>query len=129
MSTTNSLVSELSTLRAAVAAHKTFIDNACEVRDMAIEAACIPVKFGRYDLDFSKDGWRYPAVAEATRVLEALKDDDGYFWACSRMRDLENLLGCSVPQLPLRTEDNYIPLFRGHIPAAHPSVSNFLKAA
>jgi len=128
MSTTNLLVSELATLRVAVAAHKSLIDDACEARDLAIEAACIPVKYGRYDLDFTKDGWRYPAVAEATRVLETLKDDSGYFWACSRMMDLEGLLGLSVPQLPLRTEDNYIPLFRGHIPAAHPCVAQFLAA-
>jgi hypothetical protein len=129
MSTTKSLVAELKALRMAVAAHKTLIDNACEARDLAIEAAGIQVVYGRYDIDFSKDGWRYPSIAEAVRVVEALKDDSGYFWACSRMTDIERLVGDSFnPQLPLRTDDNYIPLFSGHIPAAHEAVSSFLAA-
>ncbi len=129
MSTTNSLVSEMSTLRAAVRAHKTRLDNACEVRDLAIEAAGIPVVYGRYDINLDKDAWRYPSVAEAVRVVEALKDDNGYFWACSRLSDLENLLGVSVAQLPLRTDDNYVPLFRGNVPEAHGSVSVFVALA
>jgi hypothetical protein len=130
MALTSDLVSELNTLRAATAAHKTLLDNACEARDMAIEAANIPVVYGRYDLDFAKDGWRYPAVAEALRVIENLSDDDGYFWACSRMCDLELLLGDGFnPQLPLRTESNYVPLLRGDMPEAHPSVSMFIARA
>ncbi len=127
MNTTNSLVSELNSLRVAVAAHNALIDNACEARDLAIEAANIPVTYGRYDLDFAKDVWRYPAVAQALRVLETLKEDTGYFWASSRARDLELLLGEGFnPQLPLRSEDNYVPLLRGNMPEAHPSVAQFL---
>jgi hypothetical protein len=58
MSTTIALVSEMNTLRAAVRAHKTRLDNACEVRDLAIEAAGIPVVYGRYQIDLDKDAWR-----------------------------------------------------------------------
>lgn len=130
MSTTNSLVSEMNTLRAAVAAHRERVIAAQEARDMAIEAAGIPVKYGRYDLDFDRDAWRYPSVAEAIRAATKLEDDNGYFWACSRLRDLETLLG-QVPgdQLPLRTAQNFVPLLHGSIPEANPWVTDFLAAA
>ena len=131
MSTTNSLVSEMLILRASVEAHRAKIIAAQEARDEAVEAANIPVVYGRYDLDFKNDAWRYPAVAEAMRVAEALADDSGYFWACSRLSDLERLLGAGwSSQLLLRTEDNsYVPTLRGGIPEAHESVATFLVAA
>lgn len=128
MSTTNSLQAELATLKAAVKAHHDLLVEAQWQRTLAMEAAGVPVQYGRYVLD-SSDEWRYPSVAEATRQVAALEDHDGYFWACSRVRDLEGLLGEGAPQLPLRTDDNYVPLYRGHVPAAHPSVAGFLMAA
>ena len=129
MSSTKQMVSEMNTLRAAVKAHHDKIVAAQVARDEAIEAANIPTKHGFYTVDLTKEGWRYPAIQAATELAEKLSDDSGYFWACSRLLDLEGLLGLSAPQLPLRTEDNYIPLYRGHIPAADPSVAAFLMAA
>jgi hypothetical protein len=127
--TTQALVSEMNTLRAAVKAHHDKIVAAQVARDEAIEAACVPTKYGFYTVDLAKDGWRYPAVQAATDLATKLEDDNGYFWACSRLRDLENLLGLGAAQLPLRTVDLYVPLFHGHIPAADSSVSGFLMAA
>ena len=131
MNATNSLGAEMLTLRAAVAAHRELIINACEARTDAMELAGIPVKYGRYDIDLDKDGWRYPSIAEATRVLTTLEDDDGYYWSCSRLMDLERLVGEGFnKQLPLLIEDsNYVPLFGGDIPEAHPVVSQVLRAA
>lgn len=130
MSTTAALLAELVTLRAAVKAHSDRIQEASWQRTLAMEFAGVPTKWGgaMYDLPKGEE-WRYPSVAEASRLVEALEEAPGYFWACSRVRDLEGLVGESVPQLPLRTEDNYIPLFRGHIPEAHPTVRDFLAAA
>lgn len=127
MSTTANLVSELATLRAAVAAHRALVVAACEVRDEAIEAVGITVTNGRYDLD-PKDEWRYLSVEAATTAYNTLRDDTGYYWACSRMSDLERLLGESVPQLPIRI-GNDVPLFGGDVPEAHESVASFLAAA
>jgi hypothetical protein len=126
--TTRALVSEMATLRAAVAAHRALIVAAQVVRDEAIEFCNIPTQYGRYTVDLKKEGWRYPSIAAATEIVEKLADDNGYYWACSRLMDLERLLGVSVSQLPLRTETNYVPLLRGHIPAADPSVALFLAA-
>lgn len=130
MNTTATLVSELATLRVTVAAHRARVIDACEARTEAMEAAGVPVVYGRYDLD-TKDEWRYPSVAEATRAYEALREDEGYFWACARVRDLEHLLGEGFnPQLPIRlTESNFVPLFGGDIPDAHPAVEQFMRAA
>ena len=126
MNSTKQMAVEMNTLRAAVKAHHDKIVAAQVARDEAIEAANIPTKHGFYTVDLSKEGWRYPAIQMATDLCTKLEDDNGYFWACSRLSDLERLLGVSAPQLLLRTEDNYIPLFHGHIPAADSSVSNFL---
>jgi len=123
------MVSEMNVLRAAVKMHHDKLVAAQVARDEAIEAACVPTKYGFYTVDLSKEGWRYPAIQMATDLCTKLEDDNGYFWACSRLSDLERLLGVSAPQLLLRTEDNYIPLYRGHIPAADPSVAAFLMAA
>lgn len=130
MKTTNSLVVEMVTLRQAVKAHRDLLTEAQWQRTLAMEAAGVPTLYGRYDLD-SKDEWRYPSVAEASRQVETLSEDSGYFWACSRLTDLERLLGDGMnSQLPLRLEEsNYVPLFGGDIPEAHPVVSQFLRAA
>ena len=129
--TTQQLVSEMNTLRAAVRAHKEQIDNACEARDLAIEAAGIPVVHGRYALDFKNDAWRFPSVAAALDILEALSEDSGYFWACSRLSDLERLFGLGIysGQLPLRA-GTIVPLVcGGEVPEAHPCVRDFLAVA
>lgn len=129
MSTTHSLVSEMNTLKAAVAAHRERLTEAQWQRTLAMEAAGVPTKYGRYDID-STNEWRYPSVAEASRQVEALSEDSGYFWACSRLRDIEVMIGqVAGDQLPLRTQDEYVPLLRGDMPAAHPSVARFLMAA
>lgn len=126
---TELLLAEMTVLQAAVAAHRVKLVEAQDARDIAIEAAGIPTKYGRYDLDFDKDAWRYPSVEAAIQVVKQLADDDGYFWACSRLHDLENVLGYTGAQLPLRTSDMYVPLFSGNIPEAHPSVADFLCPA
>ena len=115
-------------LKAAVKSHEVRILKAQEDRDSAIEAAHIPTKHGLYTVDLAKDGWRYPAVDAASKMVRDLSDDNGYYWACSRLMDLERILGVSVTQLPLRTEDNFVLILCGHIPEAHPSVSQFLMS-
>jgi|HubBroStandDraft_3_1064219.scaffolds.fasta_scaffold611764_2 hypothetical protein len=130
MTSTTALVAEMKVLRVAVKAHSARLTEAQWQRTLAMEAAGVPLKWGgsMYDLD-AKDEWRYPSVEAASRQVAALEDDAGYFWACSRLRDLEGLLGEAVPQLPLRTEELYVPLFRGHIPPANPAVAAFMMGA
>lgn len=129
-STTEALVAEMGTLRAAVEAHKVKILAAAEIADEATEAAGIPTQYGLYTVDLSKEGWRYPSVQVAREAYEALCDDSGYFWACSRLADLERLLGlCWHGQLPLRTPSMYVPALCGHIPDADASVDPFIQGA
>jgi len=116
------LSAELTVLRTRVAAHRMLIDRAVDALDSAIETACIPVKNGFYVIDLKREGWRYPSIDQAQRELEALKDDDGFYWAESRLTDLERLLGLGWSnQLPL--------LFDNLVPDAHPVVREFLRAA
>ncbi len=127
---TATLVAELAVLRAAVKAPHDLIVEAQDRRTQAMEDAGVPKKWGgaMYDLPASEE-WRYPSVQAATAAVEALEEAPGYFWACSRMRDIEILLGqVAGDQLPLRTENGYVPLLRGHMPEPHPSVRTFLAA-
>lgn len=116
------LAQELQVLRCHLAAHRMLIDRAVDALDSAIEAARIPVRYGRYEIDLQEEGWRYPSIAQAQRELQALQDDSGFYWAESRVTDLERLLGLAwQPQLPLP--------FPGMVPPAHPEVESFLRRA
>lgn len=122
MTTSQSLQAELQTLRCVVASHRMLIDRASEALDGALENACIPTKFGRYTLDLQKDGWRFPAIAQARRELLALRDDSGFYWAESRIHDLESLLGLGFSrQLPFAFATMAMP--------AHPEVAQFIQRA
>lgn len=124
---TQALLAEMVTLRTAVNVHKAKVVDAQEVLSGAMAAAAIPALRGLYTLDVEKDGWRYPSVEAARQIAETLRDDNGYYWACSRLMDLERILGVSVAQLPLRTADGFVPLFRGSVPEAHETVASFLR--
>ncbi len=110
------LAAELEVLTVAIASHKARIDVAAEARDDAFEF-CLP-----------KDGWRYdvsqvdlyPAATEADRTYRKLCDDDGYYWACSRAKDLEMLLGLGAnPQMPFH--------FLFMMPATHERVAPWAR--
>lgn len=127
--TNKTLQAEHSFLRAAVDAHRAKIEAASEVLDEAIKFAGIPVDGGRYAIDLKKEGWRSPSVQVAMEQVERLVDDSGYYWTCSRLADVERLLGVGGNnQVPMRF-GTYVPLFGGNVPAAHPSVDTFLRAA
>ena len=120
--TSQQLVQEHLILRTHLAAHRMLIDRAVDALDSAIEGANIPVRYGRYEIDLQAEGWRYPSIAQAQRELRALRDDSGFYWAESRLTDLERLLGLDwQPQLPLP--------FPGMVPPPHPMVRQFLLAA
>jgi hypothetical protein len=122
MTTTSFLTAEYQTIRTAVGTHRKQIERACDVLDAAIAAANIPVVNGFYAVDLQKEGWRYPSIDQAQRELEALRDDNGFYWAESRLTDLERLLGLGWATQTL------IP-FEGTIPDAHPVVKDFLTMA
>lgn len=128
---TEKLVAEMLTLRTVIAAHEEKVSAAAAAWDEACEFAAIPTKYGRYTVDLKTESWRYPSVEAASKVYDALREDRGYFWACSRLRDLEAMLGAGwSPQLPLRYEadpmGNYVPFYGGHMPAAHECVKEFV---
>jgi hypothetical protein len=124
---TEKLVSELMTLKMVCERHEEKVREACEAWNEACEFAAIPTKYGLYTIDISKESWRYPSVEAASKVYNELREDNGYFWASSRLRDLEMLLGAGWnAQLPLRM-GLYVPILQGHIPEAHESVSEFVS--
>jgi hypothetical protein len=126
MSTTDSLRRELATLKAACKVHRDLIVEAQWQRTLAMEFAGVPVKFGCYVLA-KKDEWKYPSVQEASRQVEILGENDGYYWACSRITDIELLLGSGKgDQLPLRTASENVPLFGGSMPPTHPPLRHWL---
>ena len=129
MTTNAILAAELVTLTYVCKAHKAKIDEASWQRTLAMESSGVPIKGGCYDLPKSEE-WRYPSVQEASRQVEILLEDSGYFWACSRVQDIERLIGArSGDQLPLRMADDYVPLYGGHVPHTHPSVTGFLMGS
>lgn len=124
---TEKLVAEMLTLKVACERHEAKMKAAGAAWDEACEFAALPTKYGRYTIDLAKESWRYPSVEAASKVYEDLREDSGHFWACSRLRDLEMLLGAGWnAQLPLRM-GMYVPILRGEIPAAHESVSEFIS--
>jgi hypothetical protein len=114
---TMTLRTELSTLRTAIAAHRATADAAMtlawELEGMV--GSCVE-------------------VAAAKARYEELVDSRGYFWAISRMRDLEIAVeGNEDGQLSFVTDggahtwaDHYIWTLRGHNPKANEIVESFL---
>lgn len=109
---------EYNTLKSLVEAYRDRVQAASDKVTDAMGWAGIPTRFGVYQIE-PKDYWRYPSVDAAVRVRDALRDDDGFFWAESRLRDLESLLGLGYKSQTL------LP-FEQTIPEAHPSVKTFL---
>lgn len=120
MTTLSPLAREYQALKTAIAAHRAKLDAAWEVAEDAKEFAGLPKQGGMYVFDFKKDSWRYPSMHLALQQYEALKDDDGFYWAESRLRDLEMILGMGGNRQTL------IP-FDITIPPVHPSVAAFVK--
>lgn len=119
---TSKLSAEYQVLKSAMDRHRARIQVAYEAYEDAKESAMLPTQYGRYTVDLDRDAWRYPAVAEAKRQYESLQGDDGYYWACSRLSDLENLLGLGFSrQVPMGFVLMTMP--------AHPVVEGFLRAA
>jgi len=119
LSSLSPLACEYRTLKTAIEAHRAKIDAAWEVAEEAKEFAGLPKQHGLYQFDFKKDSWRYPSMHLALQQLEVLKDDDGFYWAESRLRDLELLLGLGGNRQTLIPFDTLVP-------DAHPSVKGFL---
>lgn len=120
MTTLSPLAAEYKALKSAVAAHRAKIDAAYEVAEEAKEWAGLPVRGGIYQIDFKKDSWRYPGLHVALQNLEALRDDDGFYWAESRLVDLERVLGLGFSNQTLMPFETFIP-------DAHPSVAAFIR--
>ncbi len=116
----DALQSEYDILLSRVIEHREHIDIAYEVFNDALENACIPTQGGKYTIDVKKEAWRYPAVHEALQQVEALTEDDGLYWAESRIRDLERILGLGYSTQML------LP-FSGLVPDPHPAVKVFLS--
>lgn len=105
------LAQELKTLRAAIAVHQAQIDEAWEARDAAFEFCNYPKERDcsfKYDMSQLQ---KYPAVAAAERLYEELRNDSAFYWAESRVRDIELVLGLGfTPQTPLFAHYYLVPV-------------------
>lgn len=81
------LVNELAVLRSAIATHQARISDAVDVCDAAEIAFVDGFGFLPWEAPEYAVGW-----SAARAVVDSLRDERGYFWADSRVRDLEMIL-------------------------------------
>lgn len=98
MARTCDLVAEMTVLSEAVKVQQRAIKAAQSVQDEAEEA--FTSFFGFHP---SESLELAPGYVAAKAAVEALDHEDGYFWACSRLMDLELALAPPSSQLALRT--------------------------
>lgn len=116
-------VHEMSFLGAAIATHRERIAKAWEAEAEAAIAFEEAWGFSPWESPEHAPGW-----AAARAKVEALEGETGYFWACSRYRDLEHLTGASGGTLPLVSgptkgwSSGRSWVLSGETPKAHESV-------
>jgi hypothetical protein len=92
------LETERAELQAEYVAWKARLDDASDALSACYQNAGFRVSFGCYVVPVKSELWRFLAVAEATRALETIRDEDRAYWAQSRLRDLDRVLGTYTGQ-------------------------------
>ncbi len=122
--TAKKMALELAALKAAITAHHMKIDKAYEAQAAAEVAFCEVFGFEPWEAPEFAPGW-----TAAKAVVEALKDESGYFWAWSRVQDLEMMLGKQGEQLRFVTEPTqewacgYVWILGGETPKASETIA------
>jgi hypothetical protein len=119
----STLTAEIAFLNAAVKTHRERIERADSAADAAEEA--FTEVFGYHP---SATPELAPGWAHARAKAEALREETGFFWACSRLTDLEILVGregetlafITAPSSDWATARSWV--LRGETPKAHESV-------
>lgn len=109
------LAYEMTVLTSAIAVHREKISAAEERADAIALAIEENLGFSPWEMPGHFDAWE-AAKAEA----RALRDEDGFFWAESRVRDLAHFLGSKGETIPFSTGN--VVWILGEMPEVHASV-------